>query len=105
MHGLKSQPIFSEASQTECCELFNFPTGISGFQYVNICKYPWLPFLSAPHPRVSFRVPLARFLSRYPPNGELYCRLNEGDIGRYQIPQENMANTENHLNTDTAYFN
>ena len=51
-----------------------------------IVRTPWLPFLSAPRPRVSFRVPLACFLSRYPLNGELYCRLNEGDIGRYPIP-------------------
>ena len=31
MHHLKSQPIFSEASQMEWLEPFDFPTGISGF--------------------------------------------------------------------------
>ena len=31
LHRLKSQPMFSEASQTEWHEPFDFPTGISGF--------------------------------------------------------------------------
>ena len=31
LHRLKSQTIFSEASQTEWREPFDFPTGISGF--------------------------------------------------------------------------
>ena len=31
MHRLKSQPIFSEVSQTEWREPFDFPTRISGF--------------------------------------------------------------------------
>ena len=32
LHHLKSQPIFSEASQTEWCELLDCPlTGFSGF--------------------------------------------------------------------------
>ena len=31
LHDLKSQPIFSEASQLEGLEPFDFPTGISGF--------------------------------------------------------------------------
>ena len=34
LHRLRSWPIFSE-----CCEPFDFPTGISGFLYVN-GKYP-----------------------------------------------------------------
>ena len=75
LHRLKSQPIFSEASQTKCCEPFDFPTGISGFLHVN-GNYPWPLFLSTTRSCVSFRVSLANFLSRYPPNEELYRRLN-----------------------------
>ena len=103
LRRLKSRPIFSE-----CFELFDFPTGISGFLYVN-GKCPLLASLS---PRASPWRLLSRFLSRYPPNGELYCRLNEGDIGRYPIPQYRKKiwqipkyRVENRLNTDTAYFN
>ena len=39
LHCLKSQPIFSEASQMEWHEPSAFPTGISRFSHVN-GKYP-----------------------------------------------------------------
>ena len=50
LHRLKSRPIFSE-----CCEAFDFPTGISGFLYVN-GKYPMAS--------LSLRPSLPRLLSR-----------------------------------------